>query len=103
MGDYNDIFIFMPSVNEIIRIAEGSGDNLLREDIEEGYVDYIVYEQYELDIDIPEYDGGMVMLTKLFREKYTCTEDCVPDVLDMAYDNSELEYIVLKKKQEEQL
>ena len=101
MGNYNDIFIFVPSANEIIRIAEGSGDNLLKEDIKEGYVDYIIYEQYELDIDMPESDGGQVMLTELFREKYTCTEDCVPDVLDMAYDNSELEYIVLEKKDEE--
>lgn len=98
MGDYNDIFIFVPSANEIIRISEGTGDNLLPEDIEEGYVDYIIYEQYELDIDMPESDGGQVMLTELFRKKYTCTEDCIPDVLDMAYDNSELEYMVLKNK-----
>ena len=100
MGNYNDIFIFVPSKGEIIRIAEGSGDNLLKEDIKEGFVDYIIYEQYELDIDMPESDGGQVMLTELFREKYTCTEDCVPDVLDMTYDNSELEYIVLEKKED---
>ena len=45
---YADLYIFIPVMKQIIRIAEGTGDNLLPEDIEEGYVDYIYYEQYEL-------------------------------------------------------
>lgn len=101
MGNYNDVFIYVPSANEIIRIAEGTGDNLLKEDIKEGYVDYIYYDQHELDMDLPEVDGGQVMLTELFREKYACTEECIPDVLDMAYGNSKLEYMVLKNKTED--
>lgn len=33
---YDDLFIFVPGTGEIIMIAEGTGDNLLKEDIEEG-------------------------------------------------------------------
>ena len=101
MENYNDVFIYVPSANEIIHIAEGTGDNLLKEDIKEGYVDYIYYDQHDLDMDFPETDGGQVMLTELFREKYTCTEECIPDVLDMAYGNSKLKYTILKKEEEE--
>lgn len=59
---YGDLYIFIPEMKQIIRIAEGIGDNLLSEDIEEGYVDYIYYEQHELSQDFPEIDGGQVLL-----------------------------------------
>ncbi len=84
-GKYNDIFIFISEKRQVVRIAEGSGDNLLREDIEDGYVDYIYHAQHELNVDMPEVDGGMVLLEKPLREKYRCMADCIPDVLVMAY------------------
>lgn len=93
---FDTIFIYVPLNNQIIRISEGTGDNLLDEDIEAGYVDYIYYEQYELGDDIRESDGGQIMLTELFREKFTCTKDCIPNVLDMAYGDTNLSYIVLE-------
>lgn len=46
---------------KIVHITEGTGDNLLQEDIEEGYVDYIYYEVFDLAYDFPEVDGGMVL------------------------------------------
>lgn len=82
---YNDIFIFVPEMRQIIRIAEGSGDNLLKEDIENGYVDYIYYDQYELGADVMEIDGGQILLKEMLRDKYYCMTDCIPDVLYMAY------------------
>lgn len=93
---YNDIFIFVPEKKEIIRITEGTGDNLLKEDRKEGYIDYINYEQYALEQDLPDVDSGMVMLKEYFRDQFTCTEECIPLVLDMAYDDSCLNYILLK-------
>ena len=93
---FNTIHIFVPGAKQIVRISEGTGDNLLDEDIKEGYVDYIYYEQFELGPDIREVDGGMVMLTELFREKFTCTKDAIPSVLDMAYGDESLKYIVLE-------
>ncbi len=46
MGErrYEDVFIYVPSVRQILRIAEGDGMNLLDEDKTEGYVDYIYYD-----------------------------------------------------------
>jgi hypothetical protein len=93
---YDSIYIFVPLKKQIIRIAEGSGDNLTDEDIENGYVDYIYYDQHNLEVAIPEVDGGMIMLTELFREQFTSTKDAIPKVLDMAYGDTSLPYIVLE-------
>ena len=93
---FDTIHIYVPEMKQIIRITEGTGDNLLDEDRDEGFVDYIYYDVYAVGEFIEEENGGgQVMLTELFREVYTSTEDCVPDVLDMEYGNRELEYIVL--------
>lgn len=92
---YGDIFVFVPLENQIIRIAEGSGDNLLPEDVAEGYVDYIYYEQFELGCEIENVDVGECFLKELFQHKYKCTADCIQDVLDMVYGNPELEYMIL--------
>ncbi len=86
--NYDDIYIYVPESNDkgyIIYISEGTGDNLLDEDIEEGYVDYINYQIYMLDNGIEEDDGGMIMLRELFRDKYSCTADCIPDVLEFTH------------------
>lgn len=93
---YEPIYIYVPDTQQIIKISEGSGDNLLDEDIEAGYVDYIYYEQYVMDPHMRETDGGMIMLHELFQELFTRTEDAIPNVLDMAYSNDSLEFIVLK-------
>ena len=87
--NYDDIYIYVPVPDEngyIIYISEGTGDNLLFEDIEEGYVDYINYEIYMFGNGICEDDGGMIMLRELFRDKYSCTADCIPDVLEFTHD-----------------
>ena len=92
---FDDVYIYVPGEQQIIKISEGTGDNLLQEDIDEGYVDYIYYEQYSRETDFPEVDGGMVMLTELFQTKYKSTEECIPAVLDMAFGDATVEYIVL--------
>lgn len=93
---FDTIYIYVPEAKQIIKISEGTGDNLLDEDIEAGYVDYIYYEQYVMDPEMRETDGGMVMLTELFREQFKCTADAIPNVLDMAYGCDTLGYIVLE-------
>ena len=93
---FDTIYIYVPEAKQIVKISEGSGDNLLDEDIEAGYVDYIYYEQYVMDPEMRETDGGMVMLTELFQEKFNCTADAIPNVLDMAYGCDTLAYIVLE-------
>lgn len=94
-NEFNDIFIYVQAMKQIIRIAEGSGDNLTDDDISQGYIDYIYYDVYNVQQDLPEVDGGMVMLTELFQEKFKSVKDAIPAVLDMAYGNASIKYIVL--------
>jgi len=69
---------------QIIHITEGTGDNLLKEDIQQGYVDYIYYDIY-LDIqevyDNEEYDGGMVLLKNSYKD--FLIEEIVEKVINM--------------------
>lgn len=92
---YNDIFIYVKTKKQIIRIDEGSGDNLTDDDIAQGYIDYIYYEIYNVQQDLPEVDGGMIMLTEWFQEKFESTKEAIPAVLDMAYGDESIEYIML--------
>ena len=94
-SNFNDVFIYLPEIRVIMRIAEGTGDNLLPEDTKEGYVDYIYYTIHELDMDFPEYDGGMMLTTELVREKYVSLTEAVPDVLGFHYDNRNMSYALL--------
>lgn len=55
----------------IVRIWEGTGDNLFDEDVEAGYVDYINYEIYnniKAIYDNDYYDGGMILLKQLYQD-----------------------------------
>ena len=92
---YNDIFIYVPTMRQIIRIDEGSGDNLTDDDIAQGYVDYIYYEVYNVQQDLPAVDGGIIMLTEWFQEKFESTKEAIPAVLDMAYGDESIGYVVL--------
>lgn len=95
---FDTIFIYVPAFNQVVRISEGSGDNLHDEDIKAGYVDYIYYIYYEQHIikdDCSEVDGGVIMLKEPFRKQFSSTKDCIPNVLDMAYGDDKLEYIIL--------
>lgn len=93
---YAPIVIFVPDKNAVIRIAEGNGDDLTEADISEGDIDYIYYDCYDFEKDM-ENRGGSVMLKNYFRDIYKETEDCIPEVLDMLYDNPDMGYMVLKK------
>ena len=94
-NEFNDIFIYVPTMRQIIRIDEGSGDNLTDDDIAQGYVDYIYYEVYNVQQNLPEVDGGMIMLTELFQNKFKSVKDAIPAVLDMAYGDESIGYIML--------
>ena len=97
--DTEIVVIFVPAVGKIVKITEGSGDNLLPEDEEEGLKDYVNYDIWSpSDIDsgnLDGEDGGMVLFEELIREKYSSMCDTIPNVLDMAFDNAEMPYILL--------
>jgi hypothetical protein len=89
--------IYVVDDEAIIEFDEGTGDNLLDEDIEAGYVDYVYYTVYDIsDLDdVREIDGGMMLLEKPFREAYT-KEFTPPNGTTMKYfDDDELARDVL--------
>ena len=92
---FESIYIYVPEEKQIIRITEGSGDNLTDNDIACGYVDYIYYECHAREFAFPEVDGGMILLTEPFQEKFKSTAEAIPAVLDMHYSNTNIEYILL--------
>lgn len=92
---FDDVYIYVPAEQQIIVISEGSGDNLDEADMANGYVDYIYYEQHSREPGFPEVDGGMIMLTELLQETYKNMEECVSAVLDMAFGDVTMDYIVL--------
>ncbi len=70
-----------------IRATEGTGDNLLQEDIDLGYVDYVNYTIYGtlkeavIDDGENEIDGGMVLCSQLVADMYF--DDILTNVLEM--------------------
>lgn len=83
-----NLIIYIPAYDDIISINEGTGDNLLKEDEEEGYVDYLnyyVFDAEDIDYEAQSTDGGMLMSTEYIREKYNSLKDAVPEVLEMLY------------------
>ena len=90
----NPVNIYVPKFKQIITISEGNGMNLLDEDMGEGFVDYIYYDQY--DYDLQEVDGGQIMLTEMIQDTYASMKECIPAVLDMAYGDETIDYIVLE-------
>lgn len=97
---FDPVYIYVPVKNQIIRIAEGTGDNLSDEDMDAGFVDYIYYDQFNLEVSIPEVDGGMVLLTEPFQTEFSDTKEAIPYVLDMAYGDDSISYIVLEREYE---
>ena len=65
------MMVYMPENGLFLNAIEGTGDIFLLDDREEGYVDYVYITVYEWDGDeLVEFDGGMMMLTELFDDKY---------------------------------
>lgn len=60
--------------NKLIKVSEGTGDNLLPEDEEEGYVDYWHCDVYTNDGQI---GGGIFYLTELIAEKNLSIKDTI--------------------------
>ena len=65
-NDYSDDTLYLWDGNDIVFvISEGTGENLLDEDIEEGYKDYWMTSWYEYG---EEKDGGQWMETEYIRD-----------------------------------
>jgi len=81
------LLTYVKARKTFIKIQEGTGDNLLHEDLEAGYVDYVLWstfvpEDLELDqtLDMELIDSGMVM----DKEPLTC-QSALPACLRDAF------------------
>ena len=94
----SEILIWNKEVG-FIRIYEGDGCNLLPEDEDEGYVDYInidglVYELGELVENYEPVEGGMAMLTELYQKKFEDVTEVVQYLIDTGWiPNIEYTYL----------
>ena len=88
------VVLFIKSCDAYIAACEGSGDNLLDEDIEQGYVDYIMTNVYRVDgYEFEEIDGAQIMLDKLVKDMED--EEFIDKVLEFhGYKNED--YIILE-------
>ena len=81
-----------------IKVSEGTGDNLLKEDIVNGYVDYYNYDIYQtldsLENDEP-CDGGMELLTDYYQDKFHSDDEVIRETIRIndLLDTSEYELI----------
>ena len=91
----NELYAHVPETKQLIYICEGTGDNLTKEDLAEGYVDYLNYSTYDLESGINEADSGMLLLRQPASEKYPNFSDCLSDILDDLYDNPNMKTMLL--------
>lgn len=64
-----EALIYVPEHKTLITAVEGTGDNLLQEDIDDGYVDYAMSTIYNREgEDISVLDSGQIMFDKLVRD-----------------------------------
>lgn len=85
------ILAYLPKAGLIITWTEGTGDNLLPEDCEEGYVDYVNYQVYKIhNTQIREFDCGMMMLRNYYSELYKNDSDAAYDVVKYATDELDI-------------
>ena len=105
LDPYPDVMegiIFLPEVGEFLKITEGSGDNLDRQDYDAGYVDYLNLDIYKLVSDdyfdelklvnqdlIPVIgDSGLFLLKELYQEQYAGKfAAAIVDSIEFAYDS----------------
>ena len=63
--------VYVPELATFLNACEGDGSNLTLEDEENGYVDYVYITTYTWNgSEMTEEDGGMLLLTEPFSEKY---------------------------------
>lgn len=85
--DTKDMVIIDTKQRCMVVVSEGTGDNLLDEDIEQGYKDYAMLSLYTIDGDeLALVDSGQMM-----------TEKLIADMTDQEYAEQAMSYFDLNK------
>jgi len=67
----DEIMVYVKKKKLFLYVAEGTGDNLWQEDMDEGYVDYLYIEVYKMDgTEMFEVDGGELLLKEYVKDRY---------------------------------
>lgn len=92
------VTIFLPTVNQILQIYGRTRDNLSSIQIIEGYVGYLYYEQYDMQ-GLGEWvsDNGQIFKKEPVQDLYKSLTEAIPEVLEAAYGNATLPYVVLNE------
>jgi len=81
-----DIVMYMNN-GDVIHVEKGTGDNLLREDIEAGYVDYLNWTKFQFENgEFVEKDGGMILLEEPCEAPRPINRTIEKEVVDAVYD-----------------
>ena len=85
--DAKDMVIIDTKQRCMVVVSEGTGDNLLDEDVEQGYKDYAMLSLYTIDGDeLALVDSGQMM-----------TEKLIADMTDQEYAEQAMSYFDLNK------
>ena len=77
----------------LVFVSEGIGDQLTREDISNGYIDYINYETWVLSGNgLEDGDGGMIMFRAPLDKLFVSLEGTVPMVVNELTNKSTRAY-----------
>ena len=89
------MIIFIRDINILITAVEGTGDNLLKEDVAEGLKDYMMTSVYKVDgEDVELIDGGQMMTSELIADLET--EEIAQRLLDYwGYTDDSLDWAML--------
>lgn len=89
------MIIFIKDINKLITAVEGTGDNLLDEDIAEGLKDYMITSIYKVDgEDVELEDGGQMMTSEYIKDLEA--EEIAHRLLDYwGYTSDSLDWVIV--------
>ena len=89
------MILFTKGINKLITAVEGTGDNLLDEDIAEGLKDYMMTSIYKVDgEDVELEDSGQMMTSEYIKDLEP--EEIAHRVLDFwGYTDDDLDWVMM--------
>ncbi len=97
------ILAWVKSAKAFLKVQAGTGDNLLEEDIQKGFVDYCLWstfkpENIDIDgeLDMECLDSGMALFREICGDAKTALQACYKEAFGKEY--CETDAIVLMEK-----
>lgn len=93
-----EILVYIPGEGIFLHVAEGTGDNLDSDDIEEGFVDYYVWSTFHMSaaLELTEVDGGMCLMRDMCADAFTDAEAMLQDCMSEWLGIPDALYVVVE-------